>query len=90
MLRDDEGAWIGANQGRCLACDHLLIFHTIDGEDEVSVCHMGECPCVDGSIEPRPTPVAHQGLLAHPALLSVGAAPTEGSPRSLLACLRLR
>ena len=90
MLRDDERTWIEAHPGRCLACDHLLIFHTIDGEDEVSVCHVGECPCVDGSIEPRPTPVARRGLLAHPVLLSIGAAPTEGLPQSLLARLRLR
>jgi hypothetical protein len=47
MLRDDELAWLNAQDGRCSGCGHLTMLH-IDDEDEPCTCAIDGCDCIDG------------------------------------------
>lgn len=60
-LTPEEQAWIEANPERCEACGHRGIFHT---HDEADYCNVKDCPCVNGSTEPKWRPITTK--FAHP------------------------
>lgn len=63
ILTEDETKWIAANQDRCQHCGHLLILHphSPDFYEDVSICAVGNCDCIDFAAPAPPRAMVRKG-----------------------------